>query len=109
MTKAEPWTVGGDFNACETFDSWKGGPRGNRRWLDRMADLGFTECLRHHTGRLTPTFRRPGASAAHCQIDYLFVSGELASRLGHCGTADSNIVFGNQLSDHFPIVAAFRS
>jgi exonuclease III len=30
------WIVGGDFNACETFDNWRGGPRGNREWLDRM-------------------------------------------------------------------------
>jgi hypothetical protein len=46
----EPWLIAGDFNACETFDSWKGGPRGNRRWLDRMGSLGLVDCLRLHQG-----------------------------------------------------------
>jgi hypothetical protein len=37
-TRAE-WLIAGDFNSCESFDQWKGGPRGNREWLDRMAAL----------------------------------------------------------------------
>ena len=107
LAPSEPWIVAGDFNACETFDDWKGGPRGNRRWLDRMACLGLTECLRGRAGRLTPTYRRPGAPTAHCQIDHLFVSGELASHLEGCTTGDPAIVFGAQLSDHLPIIATF--
>src|SRR6185312_1561139 len=54
---SEAWIVGGDFNLSETFDAWKGGPRGNREYLERMAARGFTECLREVTGRVTPTFR----------------------------------------------------
>jgi exonuclease III len=101
------WIVAGDFNSCETFDSWKGGPRGNREWLDRMATLGFTECLRHSRGGLTPTFRKPGAAAAACQIDHVFVTTGLAARLVSCQTGDEAKVYGDQLSDHLPIVADF--
>lgn len=50
---------GGDFDLSETFDAWRGGPRGNREYLDRMTNLGLTECLRAFHGVLTPTFRNP--------------------------------------------------
>jgi endonuclease/exonuclease/phosphatase family metal-dependent hydrolase len=99
--------VAGDFNACETFDSWKGGPRGNREWLDRMADIGFMECLRHHQGQLTPTFRGPGRKVPNCQIDHLFVNQVLASRLIQCTVGDAERVFGQSLSDHLPVIADF--
>ncbi len=101
------WIVAGDFNACETFDSWKGGPRGNREWLDRMAALGFTECLRHHQGQLTPTFRGPQRETPNCQIDHLFVNQALASRLVRCAVGDVDRVFGHGLSDHLPVIADF--
>lgn len=103
------WIVAGDFDACETFDSWKGGPRGNREWLDRMASLGFTECLRHHQGQLTPTFRRPGRETPNCQIDHLFVNRALALRLKRCAAGDADRVFGHGLSDHLPVIADFAS
>lgn len=100
--------VGGDFNSCETFDAWKGGPRGNREWLDRMAVLNLTECLREVSGRLTPTFRRPGAVAASSQIDHLFVSKALATKLKSCTAGDAELVYGHSLSDHLPIIADFH-
>lgn len=103
------WIVGGDFNSCESFDRWKGGPRGNREWLDRMAALGFCETLRQHQGQLTPTFRGPGKTVPNCQIDHLFVSPELAGRLSGCQTGDAARVFGGKMSDHLPIIAEFRA
>jgi exonuclease III len=108
-TEIGEWIVGGDFNSCETFDSWRGGPRGNREWLDRMAALGFTECLRHSQGKLTPTFRKPGATEAHCQIDHLFVTKGLASQLLTCEVYEAETVYVAKLSDHLPIVASFSS
>ena len=104
-----PWIVAGDFNACETFDSWKGGPRGNREWLDRMASLGLVECLRHSQGKLTPTFRRPGKELAHCQIDHLFLSAELATHLLGCRVEPPERIYAQGLSDHLPIVADVES
>jgi endonuclease/exonuclease/phosphatase family metal-dependent hydrolase len=101
------WIVAGDFNACETFDRWRGGPRGNREWLDRMAALGFTECLRHVRGSLTPTFRKPGAVTAHAQIDHMFVTRGVADALVSCETGHEDHIYGSQLSDHLPIVAEF--
>lgn len=99
------WLVAGDFNACETFDRRK--DRGNRRWLDRMSSLGLVECVRHHTGTLTPTFRRPGRVRPHCQIDYLFASRQLSEQLTSCRTGDPQRIFGAGVSDHLPIVADF--
>jgi exonuclease III len=105
----QEWIVAGDFNSCETFDSWRGGPRGNREWLDRMAELGFTECLRHSQGKLTPTFRKPGKLEAHCQIDHLFVTKGLTLQLVSCNVLEAEKVYGAGLSDHLPIVADFKS
>lgn len=50
-----PWIIAGDFNLSETFDSWKGGPRGNAEYLKRMDSLGLVECLRKWNGQLTAT------------------------------------------------------
>ena len=104
---AEPWIVGGDFNLSETFDSWAGGPRGNREYLDRMTSSGYTECLRAKTGKLTPTFRnRVGGAVLH-QIDHIFVSAQLAKRLEACDVGSAERVFDVELSDHLPIIADF--
>ncbi|MBD2465874.1 hypothetical protein H6G89_33330 [Oscillatoria sp. FACHB-1407] len=101
------WVVAGDFNACESFDSWKGGPRGNREWLDRMATIGFTDCLRQYQGALTPTYRKPGTLLPHAQLDYLFVTSGLTAKLRACATGDLERVYGSQLSDHLPVIADF--
>ena len=101
------WVVGGDFNLSETFDAWPGGPRGNREHLDRIADRGFTECLRKTTGRVTPTFRNPSNGAVIHQMDHLFATSGLADRLTRCEVGSADRVFGFRLSDHLPIVADF--
>lgn len=102
-----PFIIAGDFNLCETFDQWGNAPRGNREYLDRMAHLGLIECLRHTSGRIVPTFRKPGAEAPNCQIDHMFVSPSLVGS-GFAATAGSpEIVFGQSLSDHLPIIADF--
>jgi hypothetical protein len=102
-----PWIIGGDFNLSETFDLWRGGPRGNREYLDRMAGLGLVECLRSAQGALTPTFRNVDGTIEH-QIDHLFVTRALADRLRGCRTGDPERVFGGWLSDHLPIIAEFE-
>jgi hypothetical protein len=103
----EALVLAGDFNLSETFDQWPGGPRGNREYLDRMASLGLTECLRESQGRLTPTYRNPRGGAIKHQMDHVFVTAELASRLVQCRTGSEQRVFGGGLSDHLPIIADF--
>lgn len=99
--------VAGDFNMSETFDAWRGGPRGNREYLDRMQALGLIECLRATTGQLTPTFRNPRDGKIIHQIDHLFVSDPVATYLKSCKTGDQSYIFGHALSDHLPIIADF--
>jgi hypothetical protein len=102
------WIVAGDFNLSETFDqtSWSAG--GNREYLDRMAALGLVECLRESRGALTPTFRNTTGGAIKHQMDHLFVTEALASRLISCDVGSHERVFGSSLSDHLPVVAHFR-
>lgn len=103
----DPWIIAGDFNTCETFDAWKGGPRGNREYLDRLDQLGLVDCLRLAKGALTPTFRTLGRGTVTAQMDYLFVTKILRSNLVACDTGPRQRVFEGGLSDHLPIIADF--
>ena len=104
--RESPWIVAGDLNSSETFDHlWPYGPHGNKEVLDRMTELGFTECLRHINGEVVPTFRNPRGGKVIHQMDHLFVSPVLAKRLQACETGDPSVVFGESLSDHLPIMA----
>src|SRR5260370_40207071 len=94
----QPWIIAGDLNLSETFDLWRGGPRGNREYLDRMRGLGLIECLRQSKGRLTPTFRNPHGGGFKHQIDHVFVSPVLAERLVNCDTASFERGFNSGLS-----------
>jgi len=104
----EPWIIAGDFNLSETFDTWRVGKQSNRAYLQRMRELGLTECLRESQGQLTPTFRNStrGNPVMH-QMDHLFVTKVLADNLASCYTGEKDIVFGERLSDHLPIIANF--
>jgi exonuclease III len=103
-----PWIIGGDLNASVTFDTmWPGGPRGNQEIMDRMANLGLPECLKHYQGKLTPTFRNPSNQKVIHQIDHLFINDRLIQRMRSCSTGSPDRVFANSLSDHLPIIAKF--
>jgi len=101
------WIIAGDFNSSETFDQWPGGPWGNREYLDRMTSLGLIECLCNSQGKLTPTFRNPKGGKIKHQIDDMFVTAGLATRLIRCHTGSEERVFGGSLSDHLPVIADF--
>jgi endonuclease/exonuclease/phosphatase family metal-dependent hydrolase len=101
-----PWVVAGDLNSSITFDTlWRDGPRGNQEVQDRMSALGFVECLRSAQGRLTPTFENPKDGKVIHQMDHLFLPQRLVSRLATCRAGDPEVVFGESLSDHLPIIA----
>lgn len=104
----ELWIIGGDFNLSETFDLWRGGPRGNREYLDRMAALGFTEALKHSKGTLTPTFRNTSNRSIKHQMDHLFITRPLVQNLIGCDTGSVEQIFDKGMSDHLPIIADFR-
>ncbi len=105
---SERWVVGGDFNASETFDAWKDGPRGNKEYFERLNSLGLEECLRTFTGILTPTFQNPRGKIRKHQMDHLFVSATLKERLRGCRIAPYSEIFDTGLSDHTPIIADFE-
>jgi exonuclease III len=112
----ENWIVGGDYNSSETFDKeWqdkngiKFGIRsyGNREILDRMVEIGFTECLRtFNNDKIIPTFKHSSSEIAH-QMDHLFVTNNVFSRLDKCVVGEHSIIFDRALSDHLPIIADF--
>lgn len=105
----EPLIVAGDLNSSETFDLWRGGPRGNRELIDRMNALGFYDCLRMFRGEPTPTFRTPRGGTLVHQLDHLYVTPMLLSRLRWCDVGEAERIFTPRpmLSDHLPIIADF--
>lgn len=104
----DPWVVAGDFNSSETFDQATWSKGGNREFLERMSALGMVECLRKAKGALTPTFRNTTGGAIKHQMDHMFVTEALASRLVSCETGPHERVFDAGLSDHLPLLADFR-
>jgi len=117
VSDTEQWIVGGDYNSSETFDKeWqdKNGKRfgirsyGNKEILDRMDAMGFAECLRkYNDGKIIPTFKHTRNTIDH-QMDHLFVSSDLYSKIERCSVGDQSIIFGKSLSDHLPIIADFK-
>ena len=113
----EKWIIGGDYNSSETFDQeWqdkkgvKFGIRsyGNKEILDRMVELGFTECLRRfNNDKIIPTFKHSSSGIEH-QMDHLFVTNNLFSRLSKCVVGEHSVIFNRALSDHLPIIADFN-
>lgn len=106
----DPFIVAGDLNSSETFDYlWRGGPRGNRELMDRLNALHLYDCLRAFQGRLTPTFRTPRGGKVIHQLDHLYVTPRLLSKLVWRDVGAPERVFHAKpsLSDHLPIVADF--
>lgn len=110
------WVVGGDYNSSETFDKeyqtkhgLKGGlvSNGNKEIRDRMYAIGFKECLLEHNSKLTPTYMHTNKKILH-QLDHLYVSNRLFSKLKKCDVGDQSLIFDKFLSDHLPIIADFK-
>jgi exonuclease III len=108
ITHEAYWILGGDLNSSETFDYlWAGGPHGNLEIIQRFELLGFKECLRHFNNGLVPTFRNPKGGKIIHQIDHLYISDNRINSLSECMTENHELIFGNQLSDHLPIISSF--
>jgi len=98
------WIVGGDFNTSSTFDTlWPGGPRGCQEMIDRLYSLNLKEALFEYHGKLVPTFKNPKGGKIIHQIDHVFLSEGLFSKLSSSNVLDNEGVFENSLSDHLPI------
>ena len=78
--------------------------------MERMNALDFYDCLRMFKGKLTPTFRTPRGGMVIHQLDHLYVTPMLMSRLARCdvGSAERVLEPRPMLSDHLPIVADFN-
>lgn len=102
------WIIDGDFNSSETFDYlWPGGPHGNLEIIQRLENLGLKECLRHYKNELVPTFRNSKGGKIIHQLDHMYTSSSLIENLIHCKTEEHDLIFGNKLSDHLPIISIF--
>lgn len=100
------WIVGGDFNSSVTFDTPK--RKWNREIIERLNNLGLTDCLSHFNHGLVPTFQHSSRHVEH-QLDYCYVNAPMLERLNRARVPNQEQVFGQtpRLSDHLPIVCEF--
>ena len=42
------------------------------------------------------------------QLDHMYTSSNLIENLIHCKTEEPDLIFGNKLSDHLPIISTFH-
>lgn len=97
--------VAGDFNSSETFDYlWGNKPRGNREIIDRFNALGLQDALRLHHGHLVPTFRSARNGTVIHQMDHIYCTSQIIDRIKAAWVGSPDIIFGNGLSDHLPIM-----
>jgi len=68
-----------------------------------MHQLGLTECLRYASNG---SIRHP-RGAVDNQLDHLFVSDALHSKLESCVVGAQALMFGKSVSDHLPIIGDF--
>jgi len=118
ISRDTQWVVGGDYNSSETFDAaWQDAHKkrfplrysdnGNKETFDLMKKLGFKECLRDYNEKIIPTYKHTDKTINH-QIDHLFVTNKLYSKIKGCSVGDKSVVFRKYLSDHLPIIADFK-
>lgn len=101
------WIVGGDFNTSEFIGSTSRQQEANRTVINRMLQLGFVEAVRHLNGGPVPSWKAHGpVSMPKHQLDHLYLSGALGSRLSQASIGDPEKYFG--LSDHLPLMAEIR-
>ena len=95
------WIVGGDFNRSQLH-------KGNREVIERMTDLGLTDCLSHRHGGAVPTFQHAKKTVEH-QLDYCYVNAPMLHRLAEARVPSRGEVFDRKprLSDHLPILCEF--
>lgn len=93
----------GDFNLCVAFDETIGS--GNREYVDRMSSSGLSEVVRHFypDERATPTFRNARSKRIEHQLDYVWVTPGLKSRLLTCALGEHQLLLDNT-SDHLPVL-----
>ena len=109
IQETENWIVAGDFNSSVTFDYlWPGGPRGNQEIIDRMNNIGLSECLFTSTGKLVPTFRNPKGGKVIHQLDHIYVSDKMLPAMENSFAGDTLQIFENSISDHLPVIADFH-
>ena len=118
ITKNKNWIVGGDYNSSESFDKdyklkyglYKGfSGSGNKQTRDDMYDIGFKECLFEFNGKLIPTFYNTNNKKHIHQLDHLYVSNNVYKDIKKCFVGNKSLIFGNQYSDHLPIIADFKN
>ena len=107
ITDDTNWIVGGDFNSSVKFDEPRN--RGNREIVDRMTELGLTDCLSPHAEKPVPTFQQTTKAVEH-QLDYLYVNEPLRKRREPARVPDREEIFDQvpRVSDHLPIVCEFN-
>ena len=97
----QTFIVGGDLNSARLAENvWPG--YGHGPFFERLAESVFFDCHRKFHDVEQQTFFRSGSKHPF-QDDHLFVSHNLADRVGSCDVLNNEVT--RSVSDHIPVVA----
>lgn len=93
--------IGGDFNASIQFDRQQKG-ESHRILFERVENFGLLNCIKKFHAQPVQTYRHK-TSNEQWQLDYLFLSEKLESKLKNCLVIEDSKILN--LSDHNPVIA----
>jgi len=93
--------LGGDFNASLQWDEQQPG-QSHRILFERVENFGLVNCLKRFYDHPVQTYRHIEGDKPW-QLDYLFLSMQLESKLEKCYVLENPAILA--LSDHNPVVA----
>lgn len=96
--------LGGDLNTSPQWDE-RLNRETNRALFERLEDFGLTNCFDLFFDDYVRTYR-PARGDTNWQIDYFFVSDNLAANIQDCEVIENDKV--REFSDHNPVVISFE-
>jgi endonuclease/exonuclease/phosphatase family metal-dependent hydrolase len=92
--------LAGDFNVSPQWDQRHHDPS-HQLVFDRLGDLGLKSCTSAFLGENVPTHVDERNPQNSYQLDYIYTTPSLLSKVGMCRVHDKNSIA--QASDHLPI------
>lgn len=96
--------LGGDLNTSPQWDE-RLNRETNRVLFDRLEDFGLTNCFEQFYDEYVRTYR-PSRVDTNWQIDYFFISTNLANNIQDCEVIENDKV--REFSDHNPVVISLE-
>ncbi|MBC8407462.1 MAG: endonuclease/exonuclease/phosphatase family protein [Rhodobacteraceae bacterium] len=104
--KNENWIIAGDFNLAETLSGRIG--EISKTEFNKFRDVGLVDAISEVNKKQIPTFKNTNGGSVKHQIDYVFVTEKILSRVSECLVLNDKHVFEKKVSDHLPVLTIIK-